>query len=268
MNYQKKVKNLSNGTIKTYHDDLQDFVTWAQAHNLTWRTTSKADIEAYQMSMAEAGLKPATRAKRTSTLRNIFRYMQHRGLRADNPAQYAQAPKIAKTMPEMAKMEDIRAYLAAPTTTRREEEMKALVALLVSTGLRIEEALNIKAWDINKEERSIKVTGKGSKDRKVFYTGTAAAYLNAYARGHRDYIFEHREQEEVRMTMIETTGKYIERAHPHMFRHTYATIMLARGCDIKILATLLGHESVKTTERYAKVMPTLAMETAKAVRVI
>lgn len=253
LEYQRRVRQLSNDTIAEYRKDLEYFEKWMKVAGTNWEEVDRQQLIEYQLYLDEQNLAPATQNKKTSALRCIFRYMEHEGIRKDNPARYLQSAKLGKALPRTCNMQDVARYLTQACLSRRDYEMHALTALLVTTGLRLQEALNIRRADINKEKREITVKGKGNKERKVYYTEHTANIINAYARGRKDYIFETRDQREVRLAMQETLGQTIKGVHPHMLRHTYATEMLERGVDIKTLSAILGHESVKTTERYARV---------------
>lgn len=248
-----KVRNLSQNSVRAYRQDLTDFARWASVRGLRWSNVTKEDAASWEMAMHDKGEKPATICRRVSALRSFYRWMVGQGWLQNNPIQYVQSPKKGETLPRVIDLEAISRFLANPSRTRSGAMMQAMVALMTATGIRLQEALDLRREDFDRKERSIRIKGKGNKERKVYYSQTTAIYLSAYAGKRKGYIFEVRDQREVRRMMSETLGAYSGRVHPHMLRHTFATAMLNNGCDIKSLSQILGHESVKTTERYARV---------------
>lgn len=262
LNYLQQVRNLSKHTIKSYRQDLIHFTEYARRNSLTWSTITKQDLVDYQLEIANENLSPASRSRMTSSLRQCLQYAVNMGYLSENPARYLQSPKKEHRLPQTADMADIMAYLRTTPLSEPDRMLHALVALLTDTGIRLQEALDIRRKDINKDEHSILIHGKGNKERKVYYSDLSATHLNRYAKYHQDYIFEERDQKEIRYQMYAFVGQMIKGAHPHLFRHTYATEMLKRGCDINTLRKLMGHESVKTTEIYAQVEDETAREKA------
>lgn len=262
LNYLSQVRNLSKHTIKAYHQDLMHFVEYAKRNQLRWSDITKQDLVDYQLELAYENLSPASRARMTSSLRQCLQYQVNMGYLKENPARYLQSPKQESRLPQTADMADIMAYLRTTPLSEPDRMLHALVALLADTGIRLQEALDIRRQDINKAEHSILIHGKGNKERKVYYSDMSAMHLNRYAAHHTDYIFIERDQKEIRYQMYAFVGQTIKGAHPHLFRHTYATEMLKRGCDINTLRKLMGHSSVKTTEIYAQVEDATARDKA------
>lgn len=250
LNYLQQVRNLSRNTVKAYGKDLQAFVEYGRENGITWSTCTKQDLVEYQLHLAELNLSPATRCRMVSAIRQCFQYALHQGYISENPARYLQSPKKDERLPQTAELSDIMSYLNTIPLSEPDRMLHALIALMTDTGVRLQEALDIRRADINKAERSILIHGKGTRERKVYYSDLSATHLNRYARYHTDYIFTERDQKTIRYQMYAFVGQRIKGAHPHLFRHTYATEMLKRGCDINTLRKLMGHKSVKTTEIY------------------
>lgn len=253
LNYQLKRKGLSTNTLTAYRKDLQRFVAYGKEKGLRWSTITKEDLDDYLSTMFDQGLKPATINRSISSVRNLFTWAKISGLINENPARYLQSHKQADTLPETISPEEIDTYLDKPTTDNDSLIGKALIALLRETGIRIQEAIDIKLSDINTDEKSIIITGKGNKQRKVYYSQRTIDHCCKIAGRFTPYLLPRFEQRDFRQIIARELH-----THPHALRHTFATNMLNNGADIKVVSYLLGHASVKTTERYAKVSNTTA----------
>lgn len=232
------------GTCREYEKDLTAFVTWVQDETdiRRWRDVTKATIDQYVADLNGDGLAPATIKRRVSTLRSLYTYARGRGLIDHNPAQWVSTPKLGKHLPTVADAAQITATLQDLGISR---ETKLAVAILAETGIRISELCNITRDDIDMQAKSIRIRGKGNKDRYVYYGNRTESLLTGFGYGWQ-YIIKGSVRE-TRHAVYTATG-----ASPHSIRHLYATTMLNNGADLKTIAMLLGHESVKTTEIYAR----------------
>lgn len=253
LTYKKKVQNCSDGTIREYQKNLTAFVAWMKANRpgKGWSSVERQDIEAHMMSMCDEKMKPRTIQLRVASLRSFFNWLIVEGKMKMSPAKYISMPKAGTQLPQTVKVEDLGKYMQKEATTMRTVEIQALTALLVETGIRIQEALDIRPKDINKKDMSITISGKGNKQRVVYYGAMTRQKMNALAKlvNIRDGFFQ-KQQREYREAMSAEFRGNIEYIHPHMLRHTFATTMLRNGTPLKYLSELMGHESSTTTERY------------------
>lgn len=253
LEYQRKVKGLSAGTCEEYRKDLRAWVMYAKGQGLTWRRTSKQDVDGWTRKMVEDGLKPRTIKKRVGVLRCIYRWMVHEGLLEVNPATYCQTPKVAETLPEVVSVDDVERYLAKPATSVDDRQMKLLTALLLESGLRISEALNLRWIDLDTDKRCVRIEGKGGKERFAFFGERTLKQL-AKIRPEVDAskVFDWTDID-ARYLMYDTLGRYCKGVHPHLLRHTFASTMVGQGMPLKQLSVLMGHKHVETTEIYTHV---------------
>lgn len=258
LNYQRDRKGLSENSLTAYKKDLQAFVRYAQPKGLRWSTITKQNIDAYLVTLKEEGKQPATINRHLSSIRNLLTWAHHEGKINNNAAQYCQQMKKADKLPEQAPIEKIEEYLSEEPKTERSEIIHGLIALLKDTGIRIQEAINIRLSDINVEERSIRISGKGSKERKVYFKESTIAHLARIANRYRTYLLPQADQRTFRLWMIAELKPYGIKTHPHALRHSFATTMLNNGADITTVSYLLGHTHVTTTQRYARISNTTA----------
>lgn len=253
LEYQRKVKGLSAGTCEEYRKDLRAWIAYAKRRGLTWSRTVKHDVDVWICAMVDAGLKPRTIKKRVAVLRCIYRWMVHEGMLEVNPATYCQTPKVAETLPQTVEVIDVERYLNAPAVSVDDRQMKLLTALLLESGLRISEALNLRWSDLDTEKRCVRIEGKGGKERFAFFGERTVKQLGKI-RPEVDAckVFDWTDID-ARYLMYETLGRYCKGVHPHLLRHTFASTMVGQGMPIKQLSVLMGHKHVETTEIYTHV---------------
>jgi integrase/recombinase XerC len=209
-------------------------------------------------------------------LRGFFKYLVRFDYRKDNPAEVVRNIKVPKNLPSFLWEGEMKEFAGLPQNAKilwpaRDE---ALIMLLYSAGLRISEALHLRLSDIEKDYSGARVIGKGNKERAVFFSGEGRAALIAYLperdaklrctklcdakeTGGRGELFIN-----MRGAPLTTQGaeyiirQYAKRSksaknvHPHSLRHSFATHLMNRGCDIRVVQELLGHKSLSTTQVY------------------
>lgn len=261
INYQALNKGLSKTTVEGYRKELKQFVIWATPQNLTWSTITDEHMKDYVAYEQTRGMKPRTIKRRVEVVRLLFSYAIHKGMLKHNPAQYTQTPKIREQFRPVADTETIDRYLATEPTTRQSYIVHLGIALMMDTGMRLNEALNMYGTDINTDTETIKINGgKGGKDRLVCYGDRFRSYANNIA-GIDNRPLDITGVQFRYMMYNELGNKYI--ASPHMLRHAFACNQLNAGMPLKDLSTLMGHKHAATTEIYAKMSTARISETYK-----
>lgn len=259
LQYLREVRNLSDNTIIAYGKDLKNFTAWALPQGLTWRTLTKTDVDNYNAYLGTIDKAPTTRCRRVSAIRNLLRWAKHEGLLQDNVAQFCQSPKIGETLPRAIDLHILENYLKSPAQTERAKTIHALVALILDTGCRLQESIDIRITDVNTDEQSIIIHGKGRKERKVYYTARTMYHCSLVGGKRPGYLIDNDNQWELRTMM----AKELPGLNPHAIRHTMATTMLNKGASLDVISLLLGHSSRKTTERYARLSVATTQEQYK-----
>jgi integrase/recombinase XerD len=258
---------LAPRTVEAYRRDLADVAAFLGGSPADATTDQLA---AYVASLRADGRAATTVARRVAAVRSFFRHQVLLGVRADNPAAELELPKRRRALPRtLSPGEAERLIEAAAGTTPRALRDRAIVELLYGAGLRVGEAVALERSSVNLDERLVRCTGKGSKERVVPIGREAAEALRRYvARGrphldrrHRPELFLNAKggaltRAGVFLILRRLAGKAglePERVHPHLLRHSFATHLLEGGADLRSVQEMLGHADLATTELYTHV---------------
>lgn len=256
VNYLTINKGYSLGTGDGYKKDLTDFARWlqSQAKISRWRDVTADEVNDYVADMATNGQAPATIKRRVSAIRSMFNWARQQRITDMNPARFVSTPKKWERVPKTLNVETIKQTIYDRGVEIR---TRAMITAMVETGCRIGEVVAMNVEDIDRQEQSIVVRGKGKKERTVYYGAMFKAYLDNHESRTHGSLFNKPYDEarrEIHFALARHTGD--GSGSSHMIRHTFATTMLNAGADIMAISQLLGHASVKTTERYAKASST------------
>lgn len=220
-------------------------------------------IHYYKRRLIDQKLAAPTIALMLSALRSFLRYLQEvRRIEVFDPDKVRRPKTPSRKVDYLTKDEVARFRAGIPTSTFAGVRDRALVDVLLSTGMRINEALSLDRKDVGWETREAKVIGKGNKPRKVYFSEEALESLQQYLQFRHDEdpaLFVTQGDRPVRLKAEGTWRRFSQYAkqagiekpvYPHMLRHTMATLLLANGCPIGHIRALLGHEQLSTTCRY------------------
>lgn len=259
--YLLAIKGYSENTAAAYERDLRAFARYQRSRkdDARWSTITMQDVDAFIIAQSNGGRKPATLCRQLSSIASFFRYLKRQGYPVENPVKYESRPKVAKTIPTTL---DHNTMIQAWSKTTG--ELHAILTILMTTGVRIQECLDITWEDIKWERRVIVIHGKGAKDRQVYIADAALWELQTVAKDKKYRIFPSWTQERVRREMFWVSREFDNLQHytPHTIRHTYATEVAASGANVTQLATLLGHNSLKTTQKYIDMTQSAAQQVA------
>ena len=265
LEYLKSVKKHSDNTIISYQDDLKEL---ASVLNNNIIDINEEDIKKYLNYLYDKSYNKNTISRKLSGVRSFYNYLYNHDIIKTNYFTDVHNPKKIRSLPHYLKTSEIDKVLDNTNeVTLYGERNKLIVELLYVTGLRVSELVNIKLKDIDKYNKSIKILGKGSKERIVYYEDNCSKLLNKYLNNTRrkldknnsEYLLLNKFGNKLSTRMIRnilnnlTIGTSIEQIYPHMIRHTFATTMLNNGADLMTVKELLGHESINTTSIYTHV---------------
>ena len=263
-------------TLQAYARDLNDFVNFLERIKRTPEIAERTDIEAYLIEVESIGLAKSTRARRLSSIRQLYRFAFTEGWRTDDPAAQIKGPKRGRHLPvtlseaDVVKLlEAVRNFGKTPTDKLRNT---CLMEILYATGLRVTELVSLPVSAVRGDPRMILVRGKGGRERMVPVSQAAREALSEWltvrdaaekqhnkspflfpSRGKKGHITR-----EAFFLFIKDLSAYSgldpKGISPHTLRHAFATHLLANGADLLSIQTLLGHADVSTTEIYTHVL--------------
>ncbi len=271
----------ARNTQLAYGRDLKDFMAWLARKGATFATAHRETVEDYLLSCESEGLSKATRARRLTAIRQLYRFAHDEGWRADNPALRITGPGATKRLPMTLSSAEVESLLDAARTKGRTESERlrnaALLELLYATGMRVTELVTLPVAAVRGDPRMILVRGKGDKERMVPLSTPARAAVTDWLK-HRDAAEDEARRQGKPPSRHLFTGPgadgHLTRQHfhlmlkdisvlagvdpskvtPHTLRHAFATHLLAGGADLRVIQTLLGHADVATTEIYTHVL--------------
>ena len=277
------IADKSPNTIKNYSVDLKQFIKIVGDKEV--ELVSKSDVAKFRMVLQAQKKKSSTIARKLATLNSLYQYLIDLELVKVSPITKSHRPKISQRIPSSLSNEEIKTLLKNIDNLQD----KAIVVLLLTTGLRSSELLNIKKSNILIERQGqtfsvdkaleeglkeddiayIRVVGKGDKEREVPITGRPLQILIEYLKEVNPYIDSKTPifpiSYHTLWRKIKDIGKKIAISlHPHKLRHTAATVALASGAELRVIQELLGHASPITTARYAKVGQKQLLKATKA----
>ena len=271
----------ARNTQLAYGRDLKDFAAWLAGQDLDLARADRAAVEAYLVWTEAQGLSKATRARRLSAIRQLYRFAHDEGWRSDNPALRLKGPGASQRLPQSLTVEEVTRLLQAARDKGRSPRDRlrntALMEVLYATGMRVSELVELPLAAARGDPRMILVKGKGDKERLVPLSAPARAALaewlalrdseDAAARKAGKPVPRH-------LFPGPGAGGHLTRQHfyllvkdmavqagvdpskvtPHTLRHAFATHLLAGGADLRVIQTLLGHADLATTEIYTHVL--------------
>ncbi len=275
IDYLKQERAYSVHTIEAYARDLQqfaDFYTeYANQVPLDVRQINRIGVRHYLGMLAEAGLAMSSITRKLASLKAFFKYHVRVGTLNVNPVALVKSPKTDKKLPTVLSEEEIARLIDdmsgddafVPVRDR------AILELFYSTGIRLSELLNLNYGDVNFSGLTIRVFGKGAKERIVPFGKKAAQALQQYLKVRRsefgrvnleDALFiSRRKRRMARPTVQKMVTRMLKSVShqkhlsPHVLRHSFATHLLDRGADLNAVKDLLGHNSLSTTQLYTHI---------------
>ena len=264
-NYLTSIRKYPDNTVNSYLSDITIFKEYLSSLKINYLKVDKDIIREYLKVLGNSNYKSSSINRILSSLKNYYDYLEYKHLIEYNPLKDLNRPKKEKRLPNFINNNDyeeiIKKSLERTDFIGRRNTL--LLELLYSSGIRISEALNIKIKDINMSDKSIRILGKGSKMRIVYFGEYAKEYLEEYLKVRNsslEYLFLNknntlltRRGAEYIISNLVKTSLLKKKVTPHTFRHSYATEMLNNGADIRSVQELLGHSSLSTTGIYTHV---------------
>lgn len=268
-NYLTSICNYSDYTILNYTDDIISFLEYLKERNINYLSLNKEIIREYLKYLNEINMKNSSISRHISALRVFYNYLLEKKIINKNIFLEIKSPKKEKRLPNFLYYNELELLFDSFNMNNKLEVRNRLIfELLYATGVRVSELVNIKNEDIDYSNRTIKVLGKGNKERIVYFGEYALDVLLLYNKEYRnqlninnsDYLFLNKlggnltdrgVRDIVTRSIKKTSLKH--KISPHTLRHTFATHLLNEGADLKTVQELLGHSSLSTTGIYTHV---------------
>lgn len=248
--YIRCIKGYSLNTCRAYEFDLRQFASYMtkKKDDARWGSIDRQDIDEYIIYLREQGAAASTTNRVIASISGIYKYFQREGMLTDNPCKFETRAKLPEAIPNTIPMADLfRAYDNAMGVT------KTMIGLLSTTGIRIQELLDMKWEDINFEDNTIRIQGKGCKQRVVTTTAKVLEPLREVSKytnptGRMFFLCQRR----ARFLIYEAVRPYTRarQVSPHAIRHSYATELAKQGANVATIGKVLGHKRIDTTQKY------------------
>lgn len=267
-NYLEYEKRYSPHTITSYRNDITQFCHFL---NEVYGSASLTEVNhhivrSWIFKLAEDGISARTVNRKLASLRALFKFLLKKDSIKKDPTSKIKAPKIKKSLPAFVPEDDLAKLLDQFTYSDDFSGLrdKVIIELLYGTGIRLSELIGLKDPDINLFEQTIKVHGKGNKERLIPLNKSLTKLITIYkgqkelseGNSDRSFIVTDKGEPCYPMFIYRTVKKYldmatiIEKRSPHVLRHTFATHLLNRGADLNAIKDLLGHSSLAATQVY------------------
>ena len=270
MRYLKLERNLSPNTIEAYRNDLRWLLAYVNFHGLKVEEVKLEDLDNFSASLHDQRITPRSQARILSGVRSFFRFLLLDGFIDADPTELLVSPHVRNALPDVLSTAEVDRLEASIDLSKWEgQRNRAIIEVLFSCGLRVSELVNLKLSNLYVEEKFVRVTGKGDKERLVPISSRALDELNAWFAdrnamrikpGEEDYVFLNRRGAHLTRTMILIMIKRLAVAagitktiSPHTLRHSFATALLEGGTDLIAIQAMMGHEDIATTEIYTHI---------------
>jgi integrase/recombinase XerD len=271
--YLEFERGLSRNTLEAYRTDLLQYGRFLEERGVSAVEAGPRDVSDFLAGLAAGSndpgkpASPATVHRKAACLRSFYRHLRREGVRESDPAASLSPPRRGRKLPQVLTRGEVERLLSQPKGTEPAAlRDRALLELMYACGLRASEAIGLEVGDVDLEERVLRARGKGSKERIVPIGGTAATAVRIYLERGRPAVVKGASQPALfvnfrggsltRQGLYKIVRRHAEtaglgdRMSPHTLRHTFATHLLAGGCDLRSVQEMLGHADVATTQLY------------------
>jgi integrase/recombinase XerD len=269
--YLELERGVSKNTLQSYRSDLLQFGSFLARRDTTAEAAGPQDVSAFLTGLAVGGESPAaataTLQRKAACLRSFYRHLRREGLRESDPTAGLSTPRKSQKLPHVLGRAEVQRLLEQPKGTEPVAlRDRALLELMYACGLRATEAITLEPGDLDLRDGVARVRGKGDKERLVPIGSEAVKAVEAYLRRGRPALVGAREETRLivnfrggaltRQGLYKVIGRHARSAglagkmSPHTLRHTFATHLLAGGCDLRSVQEMLGHADIATTQLY------------------
>lgn len=273
LDYARVECGLAANSLLSYNRDLRAFVSYL-GNDREVDSVQGKDVSEYIAWLSERGLCPKSRARMFVALRCFFRFCHTERLTSHDPTQFSDCPRVWRHLPHDLTPHEVSRLLEAESGDDLQSiRNRAILEVFYATGARVSEVCGMKTSDLNLEDRTVRLFGKGSKERMTPLGRAAVDAVSRYLEGTRDILkLRNRADSSHGWLFVSRTGRRMVResvfrlvkaaaakagitknVYPHLLRHSFATHMLEGGANLRAVQILLGHSSLETTEIYTHI---------------
>jgi len=264
-------RGASPHTLRAYATDLREFSEFLRSQGASVKAADPSLVRAYLARLHQRRLARASIGRRLASVRSCFRFLARHGVIERNPARQIRSPRQARRLPSFVPKDESKELLDRPLgSSPAAMRDHAMLELLYATGIRAAECCGLDCADLDRGLGTVRVMGKGDKERMVPVGDAALAavdrYLSARGRATGPLFTNQRGGRLTTRSAQRIVGRQARlagldrRVTPHTLRHTFATHMLGEGADLRLIQELLGHSRLSTTQRYTHVSPEQLMK--------
>lgn len=263
LSYLSAEKGLAGNTLQAYKRDLLAFLNWTTRHGVSVEQLLETHLRDYFETLKRAEYAESSISRAFIALKMFFRFLKREEYLKTDPSALIQQPKMWQRIPDVLTEGEVKKLLAAPNPLEADGMRdRAILELLYSSGLRVSELCALKIQDVGEE--TVRVFGKGSKERLVPIGKPALEAIDLYLSAHREevecpHLFLCKGKSLTRQKVWEIVKKNARKAEivkevsPHTLRHSFATHLLDHGGELRVIQEMLGHSSIASTDRYTHV---------------
>ena len=264
---------LSRNTISAYNSDIEDFISWLENNDInSFETIRRNCIHDYLAELKDSGLETSTLARRLVAIKMFFRFMFQEKIISKDITNVMDSPKLWQLLPDFLSSTEVDALINAFPRTGKDPLVfrnRTILEIMYACGLRVSETASLTLGSVKFDDETIRVRGKGNKERLVPIGKTALRVLDRYLTEIRPQLVKNQMEATL---FLSRNGKKLDREwiwkivkeatvlaginkniHPHTLRHSFASHLLENGADLRVIQEMLGHADISTTQIYTHV---------------
>lgn len=265
--YLELERKLSIETVSSYVGDINIFITFLNRLSIEISEINYEVINEYITFISNLNLSAKTMHRKFSSLRSFNKFLVREKVVKNDFTSQIEFPKLGELLPNYLTVEEVDLLLDFEVKNKNDFRNKAMLELMYSSGIRVSEIINIKLNDINLEHLSVKIRGKGNKERIAMFGEYARDCIFDYLSNYREEFLKNKNSEylfvnihakqisrqsfwKIIKSIAKKQGLRAEGISPHVLRHSFATHMIENGAELRVLQEMLGHSDISTTQRY------------------
>ncbi len=270
-NFLSVEKGLSKNTLSSYRNDLNKYISYLENNKIDFiDKVKRSDITNFLMSRKDKGILAVSISRNLVAIKGFHRFLLRENFIGEYVTSVLEAPKLWKRLPDTLNIDEVLKLLKSPNVREKQGiRDRAALELLYATGMRVSELVNLRLSDLNLDVGFVKCIGKGQKERIIPVGKFAMDWLKKYLDKTRPIFLKNKQNEKLfitrygrnisRQTIWKLIKKYAsvarikKRLSPHTLRHSFASHLLERGADLRIVQEMLGHSNIATTQIYTHI---------------